>query len=53
MCGNKQLGLDIWELVSLNKPSNVSELKQMVDFEDFEEPYLLTGSPLCDPFSQL
>ena len=34
----------------LNEPNDIKELKEMVDYE---EPFLLTGSPPCDPFSQL
>ena len=38
------------EYWDLNKPNDVKELQEMLDYE---EPYLLTGSPPCDPFSQL
>ena len=50
LCERKQGGPNVGEFWDLNKPSDVLELKQMVNFE---EPFLLTGSPPCDPFSQL
>lgn len=48
-CERKPYGSNEGEFGNINKPSDVKELKEMVDFE---EPYLLTGSPQCDQCSQ-
>ena len=46
----KPCGPNAGEHWDLNKPNYIKELKELADYE---EPFLLTDSPPCDPFSQL
>ena len=50
LCECKPYGPNAGEYWDLNKPADIKELQEMIDYE---EPFLLTGSPPCDPFSQL
>ena len=50
LCEAKPYGDHAGENWDLAKDEDVEELEAMVDFE---KPVLLTGSPPCDPFSQL
>jgi len=50
LCEAKPYGDRAGENWDLAKDEDVDELEEMVDFE---KPVLLTGSPPCDPFSQL
>ena len=46
----KPYGLNKGQHWDVSLDSDLQELKEMVEFED---PWLITGSPPCDPFSQL
>ena len=50
LCEQKPYGPEKGQHWDLSRDKDVKELAEMIEYED---PWLITGSPPCDPFSQL